>query len=119
MKNLSSLDHQTNIVNGYPNFRLFLDDFNAEMEDGIMLPILTTLEAIYTTRIKWIHVDENITRASLTSLVIKQTLLNQKQKLIVQWMLSDTLQWAHYPYDLTWRKQTLLYVGGEGGTGKN
>jgi hypothetical protein len=34
-------------------------------------------------------------------------------------VLSEALAWADHPYDSTRRKQTLLYVGGEGGTGKS
>lgn len=107
------------MVDDNPNFRPLIDDFSAEIEDGVLLPVLTTSEAIHTARSNRIHVDKNITGTSLTSLVTKYIPLNQKQKLIVQRILSDALQWAQYPYDSTRRKQTLLYVGGEGGTGKS
>jgi hypothetical protein len=39
--------------------------------------------------------------------------------MVVERVLSEALAWADHPYDSVQRKQTLLYVGGEGGTGKS
>jgi chromosomal replication initiation ATPase DnaA len=59
------------------------------------------------------------TGASLASLVNEVFLLNQKQRMVVGRVLSQVLASADHPFDSSQRKQTLLYVGGEGGTGKS
>lgn len=60
------------------------------------------------------RVGQNHTSASLTSLVIEVIPLNRRQRI-----LSEALAWAGRPYGSAQREQTLLYVGGEGGTGKS
>jgi hypothetical protein len=59
------------------------------------------------------------TGASLASLVNEVILLNQKQRMVVERVLSQVLASVDHPFDSSQRKQTLLYVGGEGGTGKS
>lgn len=60
------------------------------------------------------RVGDNAIGASLTSLVREKIPLNRKQRL-----LSEALAWADHPYDPSKRKQTLLYIRREGGTGKS
>ena len=45
--------------------------------------------------------------------------LNTKQRLVVEKVLGEALDWASHPYDASKRHQTLLYVGGEGGVSKS
>ncbi|KAJ5100153.1 hypothetical protein N7532_007154 [Penicillium argentinense] len=56
---------------------------------------------------------------SLTSLVAEQIPLNVKQRMVVEKVLSDALAWAEHPFDSSRRKQMLLCIMGEGGTGKS
>jgi predicted AAA+ superfamily ATPase len=58
------------------------------------------------------------TGASLASLVNEVILLNQKQRMVVERVLSQVLASVDHPFDSSQRKQTVLYVG-EGGTGKS
>jgi hypothetical protein len=39
--------------------------------------------------------------------------------MVVERILSQVLAWANHPYDASKQRQTLLYVGGEGGVGKS
>jgi hypothetical protein len=45
--------------------------------------------------------------------------LNEKQRLVVEKVLSEALAWKDHPYDADKREQLLLYIGGEGGVGKS
>ncbi|CEJ61920.1 hypothetical protein PMG11_10436 [Penicillium brasilianum] len=62
---------------------------------------------------------QNPTGASLASLINQEIPLNRKQRMVVERVLCDALAWVDHPYDSSLRKQTLLYIGGEGGTGKS
>ncbi|GAQ02981.1 hypothetical protein ALT_0302 [Aspergillus lentulus] len=61
---------------------------------------------------------QNPPGASLAFLINQDIPLNRKQRMVVEKVLSEALTWADHPYDSSRRNQTLLYVGGEGGTGK-
>jgi hypothetical protein len=52
-------------------------------------------------------------------LLSKNLPLNEKQRLVVERVLSGALAWADHAYDASERDQTLLYIGGEGGVGKS
>jgi hypothetical protein len=39
--------------------------------------------------------------------------------MVMERILSEALAWADHPYDTLKRRQTLLYIGGEGGVGKS
>lgn len=65
------------------------------------------------------NVDGICTPVSLTSLVTETIPLNTKQRLVVERILGEALHWADHPYNTSQRRQTLLYVGGEGGVGKS
>lgn len=62
---------------------------------------------------------QNPPGASLAFLINQDIPLNRKQRMVVEKVLSEALTWADHPYDSSRRNQTLLYVGGEGGTGKS
>ncbi|GFF24605.1 hypothetical protein IFM58399_00725 [Aspergillus lentulus] len=66
-----------------------------------------------------LHEVLNPPGASLAFLVNQDIPLNRKQRMVVEKVLSEALTWADHPYDWSRRNQTLLYVGGEGGTGKS
>jgi hypothetical protein len=61
---------------------------------------------------------DNPTPESLISLISENITLNSKQALVMRKLLSEILAWVDYPYDSSRRKQLLLCITGEGGTGK-
>jgi hypothetical protein len=65
------------------------------------------------------RLDENPTAASLASLVGQEIPLNNKQQFVVVKILAEALTWADHPYDSSRRRQLLLCITGEGGTGKS
>jgi hypothetical protein len=64
-------------------------------------------------------VGQNPTAFSVTSLVRELIPLNEKQRVVVEKVLTEILNCTNHPYDQSQRRQTLLYVGGEGGVGKS
>jgi hypothetical protein len=64
------------------------------------------------------QLGDNPTGNSLTALISQDIPLNTKQKLIVEKLLSEAISWADHLYDPSRRKQLLLRITGEGGTGK-
>ncbi|OKO97720.1 ATP-dependent DNA helicase PIF1 [Penicillium subrubescens] len=100
-------------------FGFAFDDFDIHVEDGILHPILANSDTIPTMDDLESRNVQNLTGASLAFLINQDIPLNRKQRMIVEKVLSEALTWADYPYDSSRRKQTLLYVGGEGGTGKS
>lgn len=100
-------------------FGFALDDFDIQVEDGILHPTLANSDTIPATDDLQSRVGQNPTGASLASLINEEIPLNRKQRMVVERVLSEALTWADHPYDSSQRKQTLLYVGGEGGTGKS
>lgn len=117
LKSFTNLDHDESTVRATSSFAL--DDFDIQIEDGILQPTLASLDTIPAMDDRQSRVGQNATGASLASLVSEVIPLNQKQRMIVERVLSEALAWADHPYDSAQRKQTLLYVGGEGGTGKS
>ena len=89
--------------------------------DAILQPILGELDVIpqETLRDYQSCLGNNPTGASVTTIVTKDIPLNKKQQMIVERILSEALAWVDYPYDSSKRRQTLLYIGGEGGVGKS
>jgi hypothetical protein len=96
-----------------------LDDFNLHIGGGILHPILTDSDTSTVLVDRQSQVGDSPTSASLTPLVAEDIPLNTKQRLVVEKILSDALTWADHPFDPSKRRQTLLYVGGEGGVGKS
>lgn len=96
-----------------------LDDFNLDFDNGILRPTLNSTESLPNLSDRRAQIGENPSAATLTALVSEDVPLNIKQKLVVERVLSAALTWRHHPYDASKREQMLLYVGGEGGTGKS
>ncbi|KAH6954100.1 hypothetical protein BKA56DRAFT_236176 [Ilyonectria sp. MPI-CAGE-AT-0026] len=95
------------------------DDFNLEIGNGIIHPVLTGLDMIPAVADRQCQVGEKPTGASLASILSEHVPLNRKQRLVVERVLSEALAWGDRAYDTSKRQQTLLYVGGEGGVGKS
>jgi hypothetical protein len=115
LRDINAQADQDNTIGSAPD----LDDFNANITDGILLPLLVVPEAIPDVEERRSRVGDAPTGASLSSLVSEIIPLNRKQAMVVQRILSEALSWACLPYDSSQRQQTLLYVGGEGGVGKS
>jgi hypothetical protein len=96
-----------------------LDDFNLGLADDVLVPILTESELSLDLQHRRSEIGQNPSGASLTSLVRDIIPLNEKQRLVVEKVMSNLLDCVDHPYDSSMRKQTLLYVGGEGGVGKS
>jgi hypothetical protein len=94
------------------------DDFDLAIGDGILQPMLTTVN-ISSFDDRRLRVGCDPTGNSLTSLVEEQIPLNVKQRTVVEKVLSEALSWAEHPSDPSQRKQMLLCIIGEGGTGKS
>lgn len=96
-----------------------MDDFDLDPGDGVLHPILTSPESTPNVLDLRSRVGDNPTGMSLALLVNDDVPLNEKQRLVVERVLSDALGWASHAYDASKRDQKLLYVGGEGGVGKS
>jgi hypothetical protein len=96
-----------------------VNDFNLDFGDGVLLPTLDTTESIPNLSDRRAQVGDNPSGTTLTTLVGEDIPLNRKQRLVVERVLSAALAWKDHPYDASKRNQMLLYVGGEGGTGKS
>jgi hypothetical protein len=119
LKSFANLDQEESIHRQLATSSSALDNFDAQIEDGILQPMLTSSDMVPAVDDRQSRVGDNPTGASLTSLVSEVIPLNRKQRMIVERVLSEALAWVGHPYDSAHRKQTLLYVGGEGGTGKS
>jgi hypothetical protein len=96
-----------------------LDDFNLEFVDDVLVPVLTDSAPLPDLLQYRLRVGQNPTGTSITLLVCEMIPLNEKQRIVVEKVLAEVLICANHPYDPSQRKQTLLYVGGEGGVGKS
>ena len=96
-----------------------MDDFDVDLGDGVLHLILSSPESALNVADRRAHVGDNPTGTSLILLVNEDVLLNEKQRLVVERVLSGALAWASHAYDTSKRDQKLLYVGGEGGVGKS
>ncbi|KAJ5556021.1 hypothetical protein N7513_003663 [Penicillium frequentans] len=96
-----------------------LDDFNLGMADDVLVPMLTETDLSLDLEHRRSEIGQNPSGASLTSLVRDIIPLNEKQRLVVERVMSNLLACVNNPYVSSMRKQTLLYVGGEGGVGKS
>jgi hypothetical protein len=96
---MNALADQDNTLLSAPD----LDDFNADITDGILLPLLVEPEAIPDVEERRSRVGETPTGASLSSLVNEVIPLNRKQAMVVQRILSKALSWACHPYDSSQR----------------
>jgi hypothetical protein len=96
-----------------------LDDFNFDIIGDVLVPMLTYSDPLPGLLERRSRVGQSPTGASLTFLVRETIPLNEKQRIVVEKVLSDVLICATHPYDHSQRNQTLLYIGGEGGVGKS
>ncbi|PVH68340.1 hypothetical protein DL98DRAFT_631600, partial [Cadophora sp. DSE1049] len=96
-----------------------MDDFDPDIGDGVLHPILALPESAPNVADRRSQVGDNPTGSSLTLIVNEDVPLNEKQRLVVERVLSGALAWATHAYDASKRDQKLLYVGGEGGVGKS
>jgi len=96
-----------------------VDDFDLDIGDGILRPILSSDESVPNLADRRSQVGHNPTGTTLTLLVNEDIPLNRKQQLVVEKVLSAALAWGCHPHDASKRDQMLLYVGGEGGVGKS
>jgi hypothetical protein len=96
-----------------------LDDFNFDIIGDVLVPMLTYSDPLPGLLERRSRVGQSPIGASLTFLVRETIPLNEKQRIVVEKVLSDVLICATHPYDHSQRNQTLLYIGGEGGVGKS
>ena len=76
-----------------------LDDFNLDLENSILQPLLDISRDIPNLTNQHSQVTNNPTSSSLALLVTKDLPLNQKQLLIVEKVLSRALDWTGQTYD--------------------
>jgi hypothetical protein len=119
LRHFANPDHEESADHDAATSCFVLDDFDVQTEDGILQPMLASSDTIPVMDDRRSRVGQNPTGASLGSLVSEVIPLNWKQRMIVERVLSEALAWVDHPYDSTLRKQTLLYIRGEGGTGKS
>ncbi len=117
IKGLAELIEVNNVETG--ECAVFVDDFDFDLGDGSLHPTLNSAMAIPNLTDRRSQVGSDPSGQTLTTLVCEDLPLNQKQRLIVQRVLSGALAWKDHAHDFSKRKQMLLYVGGEGGTGKS
>jgi hypothetical protein len=119
LENITMLTDPSSSANMPTSTLSDLDDFNLDIVDGVLVPVLTYSDPLPDLPERRSRVGQNPTGASLTLLVRETVPLNEKQHIVVEKVLSDVLVCADYPYDHSQRNQTLLYIGGEGGVGKS
>jgi hypothetical protein len=96
-----------------------IDDFDLDIEDAVLHPILASPESAPNVVDRRSQVGDNPTGTSLALLVSEDVPLNEKKRLVVKRVLSGALAWAAHAYDASKRDQKHLYVGGKGGAGKS
>ncbi|KAI7970124.1 hypothetical protein EIK77_000334 [Talaromyces pinophilus] len=99
LKGFANLDHEESMDREVATSSSALDNFDAQIEDSILQPMLASSEMIPAVDDRRSRVGDNPTGASLTSLVIEVIPLNRKQRMIVERILSEALSWADHPYD--------------------
>ena len=62
---------------------------------------------------------EDPSASMVIDLISRQYPLNRKQRLVAERVISEALAWKDHPFDASKRNQSLVYIGGEGGTGKS
>ncbi|KAJ5215235.1 uncharacterized protein N7498_001642 [Penicillium cinerascens] len=98
------------------NITPHLPNFNLVDEDSMLQPILINASMPSDSLVR---LDlENPTPDSLLRLIVKDIPLNTKQLLVVRKLLTKIMSWTKHPHDSSRRGQLLLYITGEGGTGK-
>ena len=97
------------------------NDFTLDLGDGTLHPTLNSLQIQDMPNLADLRsrLGNNPSGTTLTALVSEVLPLNAKQRLVVNRVLSAAIAWKDHPYDASKRDLMLLYVGGEGGTGKS
>lgn len=95
------------------------DDFNLCPVEDVLVPVLTNLDPSFDLQHCRSEVGQNPTGASLISLLRDIIPLNEKQRCVVEKVLSRLLSCTSHSYSSGQREQSLIYVGGEGGVGKS
>ena len=106
-------------TNEETNLSFQLDDFDQDIGHGLLQPMLVDSNVLHALQDPRFQLGEDPTATSLASLVAQDIPLNSKQKLVVEKILAEALAWGDNPYDSSRRKQLLLCITGEGGTGKS
>jgi hypothetical protein len=73
-----------------------VDDFDLDLGDGVLLPILSTAGSVPNLADRRSQVGDNPTGTTLTLLVNEDIPLNQKQQLVVEKVLSRALAWGRH-----------------------
>ncbi|KAJ6125807.1 hypothetical protein N7471_010300 [Penicillium samsonianum] len=94
-----------------------LHEFDLADEDGVLQPVLTNASMSGETPAR-LALLGNPTPDSVLTLVATDIPLNRKQSLVVRKLLTEIIMWADHSCDPSRRKQLLLCITGEGGTGK-
>ena len=94
-----------------------LYDFDLTDGDGVLQPVLINSDISNDTPARPVFLEDP-TPASLLALIGRRIPLNTKQCLVVSRLLSEIMAWPDHSCDPSRRKQLLLCITGEGGTGK-
>lgn len=81
--------------------------------------MLADADVVHYLQDRRLQLGENPTATFLASLVAQDIPLINKQQFVVKKILAKALAWVDHPYDSSRRKQLLLCITGEGGTGKS
>ncbi|CEO59597.1 hypothetical protein PMG11_04269 [Penicillium brasilianum] len=119
IKNFSSLVDPDSYAESSTATAQDLDDFNVEVVDDVLVPVLTDSDPLPDLLHLRSRLGPHPTGGIITSLVREIIPLNEKQGIVVEKIISEVLSTVNSPQDPSPQKQTLLYVGGEGGVGKS
>lgn len=117
-KDLTISVDQNRTSDDLSNSAFYLDNFNIDTMDGMFHPTFRNTLSVTSLAEPPSDLCDKPTSASLMNVLHDKILLNDKQRIVAEKILSEALMWAEHPYDSSKRQQTLLYVGGEGGVGK-
>ena len=116
---LESEEGEENTPQGAVNPNDNVDDFNLELENGTLLPTLTSSDATTCMADRRLLVGHNPTGASLIKLVCEDIPLNFKQRLLVERVLSEALARKDHSDGESKGQQFRLLVLGKAGVGKS
>jgi hypothetical protein len=71
-----------------------LPDFNADITNAVLLPLLVVPKVIPDIEEHWSQVRDAPTGASLASLVSEMISLNRKQAIVIPRILPEVLSWT-------------------------
>jgi hypothetical protein len=88
------------------------------VDDGLQPALYSEMNSTFYEDMRS-RLGDNPNASTVLQILICHYPLNQKQYLVTEKIISEALTWKVHPYDSTKRIQTLMYIGGEGGTGKS